>query len=204
MRFALPADLQNLSWREPMTWPLRLRTTAIGAAFLLTVMLSLLLLLLPTWQNQRDQQEQERMLRDDLQRQQLRLTSLQAQSGQREGLRQAHAQAAQTMGDDDELLLLDDLGRLRQLHQLRDEGYEPLAESQLPCCRVSNSRLVLVGSYHALAHWLSDLAQLPQLLLVDDLHWQRLDAPEASAAPLRLSLVMHRYRFNAPLPETTP
>lgn len=188
-------QVRHLDWREPMRWPLSFRRAVLAGAFVLTALLLMPVWLFPAWQAWRELRHQEQALRAELPRLQARLAVRLAQTGARERLRRAHAESLHALGGEQESLLLDDIARLRRMSQVREEAFEPLSETQLDCCRRTSHRWVLVGSYHNLAHLLSDLAQLPQLLSTDDLHWQRADVQNAATPTmLRLSLVLHRYQ----------
>jgi len=193
----LRQELQNLDWRRPEQWTPLMRRLLAAAAGLMMLMLVSLGLLLPRVNELSEFRDQQQQAQQTLRELQQALLPLRQEAQQQAAVRDLHAKLwSQSSGENADLSLLRALATLRDRHGLLDQGYEPQKPVEAGPYSVSALRLRLRGSYHALAGFLSDLAALPQIVLVESLELSR-DASAATdpTSGLTITLGLRAYRL---------
>lgn len=183
------------AWRDPQHWPRQRRVLLPLLLFISTVVLLAPWLLASSWQQWQLQRQQAQALREQIQAIDLRLKSLQRQQAVQASLQHDYDRALLALTQADAASLLLALDALRAAHAVRQDRYQPLPVEMLDCCAAHGHQLSLSGSYAALRGWLDDLQQLPELLLIEQMHWQL--QRDAGNSVLRLDLVLRHYQAPA-------
>lgn len=193
-------ELQGLDLQNPGSWPDWVRTAA--AVLLATVLIagSYWYLIKDRYAEAERAARTEQELRSEFETKQRRAAALDAYRARLEQMeRDFGAMLRQLPGKAEVANLLNDISRTRSANNLDEEIFEPQSEIVRDFYAELPNRIVVVGTFHDMARFVSDIAELSRIVTIEQVEISRTGGGGGndSDAPteLRMSATAKTYRY---------
>jgi len=188
-------ELQSLDPRDPGRWPLPVRAGAVGLCF---VVLTMLLIYLFVWDEQRPElqrrEDQELSLREEFKTKHAKAVNLDLYKQQLKDIERSFgALLRQLPGKTEVPNLLVDISQTGLSAGLEEKLFQPQAEQKKDFYAELPIKIRLTGSYHQFGQFVSGIAALPRIVTLHDIEIK----PENKDAydQLSLELTAKTYRY---------
>ena len=192
-------ELQGLDLQNPGAWPDWVRT---GAAVLLAAALiagSYWYLIGERYAEAERAARTEQELRSEFETKQRRAAALDAYRARLEQMERDFGEMLRQLPGKAEVAnLLNDISRTRSANNLDEEIFEPQSEVVRDFYAELPNRIVVVGSFHDMARFVSDIAELSRIVTIEQVEITRVGGEAGdSDAPteLRMSATAKTYRY---------
>lgn len=193
-------ELQGLDLQNPGAWPDWVRT---AAALLLAAVLiagSYWYLIADRYAEAERAARTEQELRSEFETKQRRAAALEAYRARLEQMERDFGEMLRQLPGKAEVAnLLNDISRTRSANNLDEEIFEPQSEVVRDFYAELPNRIVVVGSFHDMARFVSDIAELSRIVTIEQVEISRTGngGGNDSDAPteLRMSATAKTYRY---------
>lgn len=187
-------ELRGLDQHNVGRWPLWAYVGAIVIATALILGLGNWYFVSPKGGELAAARAQESGLKAELERKQHKIANLDAYRAQLEEMRKRFGALLRQLPSQSEVpKLLNDISQTRLAAGLEEELFKPRAEIKKDFYAILPSDMVVTGSYHELASFVSGVAALPRIVTLDDIAIRPVKA--GSGHKLRMSLAVKTYRY---------
>ena len=195
MNLTFLEELRDLDPRDPGRWPFAARAAAVGAAFLLIL---LLLNYFFVWQDVRPELQQkeaeEVSLKQEFVAKHAKAVNLAVYKQQLKDLQRSFgALLRQLPGKTQVPNLLVDISQTALSAGLTQKLFQPEPEQDEEFYAVLPIKMVLTGSYHQFGQFVSGIAGLPRIVTLHDIHIQ--PTTDKAFDQLSLTLTAKTYRY---------
>jgi type IV pilus assembly protein PilO len=192
-------ELQTLDVQRPGTWP----TWVYFAVSILTIAVIVgagtYFFLLDMRDDLRKKREQETALFSEFERKQKKVVALDAYKEQlKEMERSFGAMLRQLPGKSEVANLLNDISQTRVASSLDEELFQPQGEVTRDFYAEIPNRIVVTGSYHEMGTFVSGVAALPRIVVIDEVDIKPAKSgakPGGPAGDLRMTALAKTYRY---------
>lgn len=192
-------ELQGLDLQNPGAWPDWVRAAA-------AILLASVLIAGAYWYLIKDRYEEaeraartEQQLRGDFETKQRRAAALDAYRERLEKMeRDFGTMLRQLPGRAEVANLLNDISRTRSANNLDEEIFEPQSEVVRDFYAELPNRIVVVGRFHDMGRFVSDIAQLSRIVTIEEVEISRTGGgrgAEGDGESLRMSATAKTYRY---------
>lgn len=199
-------DLQTLDAQNPGAWPLWVR---IAAAVLLAIGLAgagTYALVKPVYETLKQEEAREQELRSKFETNQRKAAALELFKAQlAEMERNFGAMLKQLPSKSEVANLLTDISQTRVAASLEEELFQPQPEVPKEFYAEIPNKIIVTGKFHEMGDFVSAIAALPRIVVIEDVDIKALDAkvagprgasPEPLVSPqLRMQAVAKTYRY---------
>lgn len=186
-------ELRSLDQNNIGSWP---QWAYIGA--IVIVCLALLgagtwYLVLPKRDQLTEVQNEEQQLRQEFETKQRKVANLDAYKAQLAEMEKRFADLLRQLPSETEVpKLLNDISQTRLASGLEEELFKPKPEIKKDFYAILPNDLVVTGGYHELGTFVSGVAALPRIVILEDVNIKPVGK---GAGDLRMSVVANTYRY---------
>ena len=193
-------ELQTLDPQNPGAWPTWVRLFVVLVITVIATGGGIYAMVLPLTEDLEREVAQEQTLRSEFERKQRKVAALDAYKQQlKEMERDFGAMLRQLPGKAEVANLLNDISRTRSANNLDEEIFEPQSEIVRDFYAELPNRIVVVGTFHDMARFVSDIAELSRIVTIEQVEISRTGGGGGndSDAPteLRMSATAKTYRY---------
>lgn len=193
-------ELQGLDLQNPGGWPDWVRTAAAVLLAAVLIAGSYWYLIADRYAEAERAARTEQELRSEFETKQRRAAALDAYRARLEQMeRDFGAMLRQLPGKAEVANLLNDISRTRSANNLDEEIFEPQSEIVRDFYAELPNRIVVVGTFHDMARFVSDIAELSRIVTIEQVEIARTGngGGKDSDAPteLRMSATAKTYRY---------
>lgn len=192
-------ELQTLDIQRPGTWPTWVYFAVSILAMIAIVGAGTYFVLLDMRQELRTKKEQETALFSEFERKQKKVVALDAYKEQlKEMERSFGAMLRQLPGKSEVANLLNDISQTRVASSLEEELFQPQSEVSRDFYAEIPNRIVVTGSYHEMGAFVSGVASLPRIVVIDEVEIKPAKAAAKAGSPagaLRMTALAKTYRY---------
>lgn len=139
--------------------------------------------------------KQEQTLRDEFERKQKKVANLDAYKQQLAEMQETFGALLRQLPSQTEVPnLLNDISQTRLASGLEEELFKPRPEIKKDFYAILPNDLVVTGSYHELANFVSGVAALPRIVTLDNVSITPVGG-ESGGDDLRMSVIANTYRY---------
>lgn len=139
--------------------------------------------------------KQEQTLRDEFERKQKKVANLDAYKQQLAEMQETFGALLRQLPSQTEVPnLLNDISQTRLASGLEEELFKPRPEIKKDFYAILPNDLVVTGSYHELANFVSGVAALPRIVTLDNVSITPVGG-ESGGGDLRMSVIANTYRY---------
>ncbi len=188
-------DLRQLDPRDPGRWPLPVRLGAIGLFFLVVCGLMLYFVV---WNAKKDDmaryEREEQTLRDEFRTKHVKAVNLGLYKQQLEDIqKQFGAMLQQLPGKTEMDDMLQDISQNGAAAGLRQTQFVPQLEQTRDFYAEKPIKITMVGSYHQLGEFVSNVARLSRIVTLHDVAIKALD--KSAPDHLQMDVTAKTYRY---------
>ncbi|MES0874847.1 type 4a pilus biogenesis protein PilO [Sinimarinibacterium thermocellulolyticum] len=191
--------LQTLDAQNPGAWPKWVRVAAVIATGVLVLILGGWLLIKPVHESVQAARAQERTLLQELDDKQKKVAAIDAYREQlKEMERQFGAMLKQLPSRAEVANLLNDISQKRVEASLEEELFQPIGEIPKDFYAAIPNKIVVVGDYHEMGIFVSEVAALPRIVTIEDVEIRGASSSgPGSGGPtlLRMTATAQTYRY---------
>jgi type IV pilus assembly protein PilO len=192
-------ELQGLDLQNPGAWPDWVRTAAAVLLAAALIAGSYWYLIAERYAEAERAARTEQELRSELETKQRRAAALDAYRARLEQMERDFGEMLRQLPGKAEVAnLLNDISRTRSANNLDEEIFEPQSEVVRDFYAELPNRIVVVGSFHDMARFVSDIAELSRIVTIEQVEITRVGGEAGdSDAPteLRMSATAKTYRY---------
>jgi type IV pilus assembly protein PilO len=185
-------QLQNLDMQNPGGWP---RWVHI----LFTVLLSLVILgaggyflVQPEYEQLQTEQQKEVSLKSEFEAKQQKVAALDAYKAQLEEMQHSFGDMLRQLPSKAEVAnLLNDISQTRIASSLEEQLFQPQPEVSKDFYVEMPNRIVVTGTYHQMGQFVSGVAALPRIVVIDEVDIKPID----KKGTLQMSALAKTYRY---------
>lgn len=197
-------ELQGLDLRNPGSWSEWIYVFFSVVAALAILVLGYYLMIAPRIDELHRAERQETELRRTFVDKAAKAAALPAYEAQLKQMKHDFgAMLQQLPGRSEVANLLSDVSQARIAAGLDEELFQPQNEQKHDFYAVIPNRIVVTGSYHQLATFVSAVAALPRIVTVEDVEISHLGG-KAPADALRMAAEVRTYRYLEPDEQAAP
>ncbi|HEY1077247.1 MAG TPA: type 4a pilus biogenesis protein PilO [Fontimonas sp.] len=194
------AQLQTLDMQNPGAWPPWVRTAAVIFLAIALVAAGTWFLLKPIYEEVGQAEAQEQTLRKDFEEKQRKVASLDAYREQLAEMERSFGAMLKQLPSKAEVAnLLNDISQTRVAASLEEELFQPQAEAPKDFYAAIPNRLILLGSYHEMGDFASQIAALPRIVTIENVEIRPVGAggkgAKSTATRLRMTANAQTYRY---------
>ena len=194
-------QLQTLDMQNPGAWP---RWVHISACVLLAVLIiggGVYFLIEPQYEQLGQEKQKEVTLRQEFEGKQQKVAALDAYKAQLEEMQHSFGDMLRQLPSKAEVAnLLNDISQVRIASSLQEELFQPQGDVPRDFYVEMPNRIVVTGGYHQLGDFVSGVAALPRIVVIDEIEIK----PAERKGQLRMSALAKTYRYqddgSAPAP----
>ncbi len=194
-------QLQTLDMQNPGAWP---RWVHISACVLLAVLIiggGVYFLIEPQYEQLGQEKQKEVTLRQEFEGKQQKVAALDAYKAQLEEMQHSFGDMLRQLPSKAEVAnLLNDISQVRIASSLQEELFQPQGDVPRDFYVEMPNRIVVTGGYHQLGDFVSGVAALPRIVVIDEIEIK----PAERKGVLRMSALAKTYRYqddgSAPAP----
>jgi len=194
-------QLQTLDMQNPGAWP---RWVHISACVLLAVLIiggGVYFLIEPQYEQLGQEKQKEVSLRQEFEGKQQKVAALDAYKAQLEEMQHSFGDMLRQLPSKAEVAnLLNDISQVRIASSLQEELFQPQGDVPRDFYVEMPNRIVVTGGYHQLGDFVSGVAALPRIVVIDEIEIK----PAERKGQLRMSALAKTYRYqddgSAPAP----
>jgi len=194
-------QLQTLDMQNPGAWP---RWVHISACVLLAVLIiggGVYFLIEPQYEQLGQEKQKEVSLRQEFEGKQQKVAALDAYKAQLEEMQHSFGDMLRQLPSKAEVAnLLNDISQVRIASSLQEELFQPQGDVPRDFYVEMPNRIVVTGGYHQLGDFVSGVAALPRIVVIDEIEIK----PAERKGVLRMSALAKTYRYqddgSAPAP----
>lgn len=186
-------ELRSLDQNNIGSWP---RWAYVGA--IVIVSLALLgagawYMVLPKQEELTQVQNEEQQLREQFETKQRKVANLDAYRAQLAEMEKRFADLLRQLPSQTEVpKLLNDISQTRLASGLEEELFKPQPEIKKDFYAILPNNLVVTGNYHELGTFVSGVAALPRIVILEDVNIKPI---KDGTGDLRMSVVANTYRY---------
>lgn len=193
-------ELQRLDAQNPGAWPDWVRSAAAVLLVAVLVGVSWWFLIKPKYEETEAAQRQERQLRTDFESKQRRAASLDEYRERLDKMEREFGEMLRQLPSRAEVAsLLNDISQTRAGANLDEELFEPQPERLREFYAELPHRIVVVGGYHELGRFVSDVAALSRIVTIEEVEiapaGDARRGEQADGRRLRMSATAKTYRY---------
>ena len=185
-------ELQSLDPNNVGAWP---AFVYIGACIILATVIivgSYYYVVIPNLDLLERERRTEVTLKQDFEKKQKRAANLDAYRAQLEEMERSFGSMLRQLPSKSEVAnLLNDISQTRVAAGLEEQLFRPENERPRDFYAILPNRIVVTGSYHEIAEFVSRVAALPRIVTVNDV---KLSA-EGNSSDLRMEAIISTYRY---------
>ena len=188
-------ELQSLDPRDPGRWPLPVRAGAVGLCF---VVLTMLLIYLFVWDEQRPElqrrEDQELSLREEFKTKHAKAVNLDLYKQQLKDIERSFgALLRQLPGKTEVPSLLVDISQTGLGAGLQEKLFQPQPEQKKDFYAELPIKLRVVGDYHEFGEFISGIAALPRIVTIHDIDIKPIAGQRAGGLVMEATAATYRY-----------
>jgi type IV pilus assembly protein PilO len=186
-------ELQGLDLQNPGSWPSWVHISACVLMALILIGAGGYFLVEPEYEDLQREQQKEVGLRQEFESKQQKVASLDAYKAQLEEMQRSFGDMLRQLPSKAEVAnLLNDISQTRIASNLNEELFQPTSDVQKDFYVEMPNKIVVTGAYHDMGQFVSGVAALPRIVVIDEIDLR----PSGAKGPsLRLSAVAKTYRY---------
>lgn len=192
-------ELRGLDQNNIGSWPTWAYGLAIGVVSLVIIIIAGWYFVLPKRAALAEAKRDEITLRQTFEDKQAQVANLGAYRAQLTRMQDEFGALLQQLPSRTEVpSLLRDISQARSANGLTEELFKPAPEVMRDFYAELPNDLIVTGDFHAFGRFVSDVAALPRIVTIDDVHIEPVNNKTAAAGdggPLRMSLTATTYRY---------
>lgn len=187
-------ELQTLDQNNPGNWPLYVRVAAVVIAMLAIVGGGYYQFVTPLLDELAGVQQEEVTLKEEFERKQRKVAALDALKEQLAEMERSFGTMLRVLPSRAEIAnLLIDISQTRLANSLEEELFRPQGEQPKEFYAEVPNSIVVVGTYHEMAGFVSGVAALPRIVTIEDVSISPIGG--AQKDQLRMSALAKTYRY---------
>jgi type IV pilus assembly protein PilO len=190
-------ELQTLDMQNPGSWPSWARTSAAVLLGILLVAAGTYFLLKPIYEEVESARQQEQALRTELETKQKKVAAIDAYRAQLSEMERSFGAMLKQLPSKAEVAnLLNDISQTRVAASLEEELFQPQGEIPKDFYALIPNKIVVLGSYHELGGFVSQIAALPRIVTIEDVEIKPAGGKgKGSSTQLRMTAKAQTYRY---------
>lgn len=195
-------ELRSLDQNNIGSWPTWAYGLAISVVSLVIMLIAAWYFVLPKRDALADARRQESQFKQTYKIKQDLVTNLDAYRDQLTAMRAEFGNLLAQLPSRTEVpSLLRDISQTRSEHGLDEELFKPKPEIKKDFYAVLPNALIVTGDFHEFGQFVSDVAALPRIVTISDVHIESLRPGQpqktgtSNPGPLRMSLTASTYRY---------
>ncbi len=192
-------QLNTLDMQNPGGWPPWARAAAVIFAAILVVIGGSYILVKPVYEDLQSVKAEEPGLRDELERKQKKVASLDAYREQLAEMERSFGAMLRQLPSKAEVAnLLNDISQTRVASSLEEQLFQPRGEIPKDFYAEIPNRIIVTGSYHEMGNFVSGVAALPRIVTISDVEIRPAGKSRNKgdqATELRMSATAKTYRY---------
>ncbi len=186
-------ELQSLDPKEPGLWPLYVRAATVVLVALVIAGAGYWYLVTPLLDELATVQQEEVGLKEQFEIKQKKVAALDALKEQLAEMERSFGAMLRVLPSKAEIAnLLIDISQTRLASSLEEELFQPQGESPKEFYVEVPNRIVVIGSYHEMADFVSGVAALPRIVTVEEIN---IAPVTVGKDQLRMSATAKTYRY---------
>lgn len=185
-------ELQNLDMQNPGAW-------SRWVHIMFAVVLALLILgfggyfwVQPEYEQLQQEKQKEVGLRSEFESKQQRVAALDAYKAQLEEMEHSFGDMLRQLPSKAEVAnLLNDISQTRIASSLEEQLFQPLGDAPKDFYVEMPNHIVVTGSYHQMGQFVSGVAALPRIVVIDEVEIKPID----KKGTLQMSALAKTYRY---------
>lgn len=193
-------ELQALDLRNPGAWPGWAHIAAATLAMIVILGAGSYVLVKPKYEDLGVEQQKEQSLRAEFERKQKKVAALDAYKAQLAEMERNFGDMLKQLPSKSEVAnLLNDISQTRIASGLEEELFQPQPEIPKEFYAELPNKIVVTGDYHEMGQFVSGVAALPRIVVIDEVEIKPANAPKpgesAAKVPLRMTALAKTYRY---------
>lgn len=193
-------EIRGLDIHDVGSWPLYARVLATVLVCLLVLALGAWFMIKPKIETLHSAQAREVKLKTEFETKQQKVAALDAYKAQLETMRQSFGTMLRQLPSKSEVAnLLNDIEQTRVASGLAEELFKPTGEVEKEFYAELPNQIRVVGSYHELGTFVSDVAALSRIVTVENVEIKLADKKDGQGSilggHLRMDAVLKTYRY---------
>lgn len=162
-------QLQSLDMQNPGAWPPWARTAAVVLLSVVLFVAGVWFLLKPVYEDVGKAEAEEQTLRKEFEDKQRKVASLDAYREQLAEMERSFGAMLKQLPSKAEVAnLLNDVSQTRVAASLEEELFQPQGEQPKDFYAAIPNKLILVGTYHEMGDFVSQIAALPRIVTIEN------------------------------------
>ena len=196
--------LQTLDMQNPGAWPRWVHISACVVAGLVILGAGIYFLIKPEYDTLVKEQNKELSLRQEFESKQQKVAALDAYRAQLAEMEHTFGDMLRQLPSKAEVAnLLNDISETRIACSLEQELFQPQSEQPKEFYAELPNKIVVTGGYHQMGQFVSGVAALPRIVVIDDVEIKPAGQPGKGAdafksGALRMSAMAKTYRYLDP------
>jgi type IV pilus assembly protein PilO len=188
-------ELQSLDMQNPGAWPVWVHISAAVLLALVVIGAGGYFLVEPEYEDLQKEQQKEVSLRTEFEGKQQKVAALDAYKAQLEEMQRSFGDMLRQLPSKAEVAnLLNDISQTRIASNLNEELFQPTSEVPKDFYVEMPNKIVVTGTYHDMGQFISGVAALPRIVVIDDITLGPLDLKKPQL--LRMTATAKTYRYN--------
>lgn len=190
-------QLQTLDVQNPGAWPPWVRTAAVIFVSIVLFIVGVFYLLKPIYEEVGKAEAQEQSLRKEFEEKQKKVASLDAYREQLAEMERSFGAMLKQLPSKAEVAnLLNDISQTRVAASLEEELFQPQPQIPKDFYAAIPNRLILIGSYHEMGDFVSQIAALPRIVTIENVEIRPAGGKgKKSSTRLRMTANAQTYRY---------
>lgn len=185
-------ELQNLDMQNPGAWPRWVHVMFTVLLVVLILGLGGYFLVQPEYEQLQKEKQTEVSLRSEFEAKQQKVAALDAYKAQLEEMEHSFGDMLRQLPSKAEVAnLLNDISQTRIASSLEEQLFQPLGEVQKDFYVEMPNRIVVTGAYHQMGQFVSGVAALPRIVVIDEVEIKPID----KRGTLQMSALAKTYRY---------
>ena len=187
-------ELQNLDFQNPGAWPRWVHISACVLLALIIIGAGGYFLVEPEYEDLGKEKQKEVGLRQEFESKQQKVASLDAYKAQLDEMQRSFGDMLRQLPSKAEVAnLLNDISQTRIASNLNEELFQPQSEVPKDFYVEMPNKIVVTGGYHDMGQFVSGVAALPRIVVIDEIDLRPTGDKKSSL--LRLSALAKTYRY---------
>lgn len=193
-------ELQSLDLKNPGAWPSWAHISAAVLAAIFILGAGTYTLIEPEYDDLGVEQAKEVTLRADFERKQKKVAALDAYKQQLAEMQRNFGDMLKQLPSKSEVAnLLNDISQTRIASSLDEELFQPQSEVPKDFYAEIPNKIIVTGDYHQMGLFVSGVAALPRIVVIDEVEIKPINASKPGDAPvkspLRMTALAKTYRY---------
>jgi type IV pilus assembly protein PilO len=193
-------ELQSLDLKNPGAWPNWAHISAAVLAAIFILGAGTYTLIEPEYNQLGVEQAKEVTLRADFERKQKKVAALDAYKQQLAEMQRNFGDMLKQLPSKSEVAnLLNDISQTRIASSLDEELFQPQSEVPKDFYAEIPNKIIVTGDYHQMGSFVSGVAALPRIVVIDEVEIKPINASKPGEAPvkspLRMTALAKTYRY---------